>query len=140
MGKVQALVLCAILFQGCVVNRRPPNICGVNGFTLSPLEHIVEEIERPFYVRNVKGRLRSETGDWPEDWPILFEIRRTGKAAKIIKANADAEGNFEIPGLTDGWYCFKATVNGWRSVMGLIRVDKKAGPTETVAVTMKVGV
>jgi hypothetical protein len=124
----------------CALGRKPAPPCGIAGFTPSPLEHIVDEIERPFFVCAVKGRLRSEGGDWPTEWPILFEIRRTGKAAKTMRTYADPEGYFEIPGVAEGLYCFKATVSGWRSVMGQIKVSKKAGPQNTISIIMKVGV
>jgi len=57
-----------------------------------------------------------------------------------MRAFADAEGYFEITGVAEGLYCFKATVSGWRSVTGQIRVDKKAGPQNTISIIMKMGV
>jgi hypothetical protein len=42
--------------------------------------------------------------------------------------------------ITEGRYCFKATVNGWQSVTGIIIVSKRADPERSIVFEMKLGV
>jgi hypothetical protein len=137
---MRILGACLLILQSCSISRSPMAVCTTEGFTLSPIEHIVEQAEKPFVVSRVKGQLISEGGDWPPDWPILFEIRRIGKAAETVRVHADGKGYFEIPGVAEGRYCFKATVTGWRSVIGIIHVDKHADPEKSIRIVMLMGV
>ena len=118
----------------------PLDLCGFEGFTESAAEHIIDEIRQPFIVCRIKGKITNDEGVWPENLPILFEIRRTGKDSKTAQALADGNGTFEMPQMAEGRYCFKATVLGWRSVMGIIIVDKKADPKRTILINMLFGV
>lgn len=118
------------------VERR--SVCGFEGFTVFPSEHKTVEIEQPFIVRAVKGRLTNTLGVWPEDppFPTLFEIRRMGETA-VIQAHVDGEGNFKIPSVPEGQYCFKATAYLWESVMGIIIVSKRAGHKKSIQIGME---
>jgi hypothetical protein len=147
MDKASALIFSLLLLQFACFNRqvgqreiKPGYVCGIEGFTLSPVEHIVNEIKEPIIVRAVKGRLTNKQGGWPQDmpWPILFEVRRMGETA-IIQTRADGEGNFDIPSVQEGIYCFKATAPGWQSVMGIIIVKKKASPRNSIRIVMEIG-
>jgi hypothetical protein len=93
-------------------------------------------MEQPIIVRNVRGKVTNEIERWPKNCTILFEIRRIGNGAKTIQAYADGEGNFEIPSVAKGRYCFRATVEGWRSVIGMIKVDGRADPIKTILIVM----
>jgi hypothetical protein len=53
--------------------------CGIEGFTKSPSEHIVVELDRPLRVRTVEGTITSQGGEWPEGTFVLFELRPNGK-------------------------------------------------------------
>jgi hypothetical protein len=114
--------------------------CGIAGFTLSPSEHIVNEINEPFVVRRIQGRIDSAGGEWPDDWPILFEIRGIQNIAKIRGVHADGKGVFKMDHVKEGRYCFKATVNGWQSVVGIIIVNRKADPKSKITFVMELGV
>jgi hypothetical protein len=140
VAKMRILLACLLILQFCSSSKIPLTNCTIDGFTASPLEHMIETAERPFVVRQVKGQLTWEGVEWPEGEPILFEIRGPWPAEKIARANADAKGNFEIPGVAAGRYCFKATVSGWRSVIGVIKVDKHADPTRQIRIVMLLGV
>jgi hypothetical protein len=140
MAKMRILLACVLILQSCAASKRPMEPCPIEDFTLSRIEHIVEQAEKPFVVRHVRGQLISEGGDWPDDWPILFEIRGTWAGAKTIRAYADGKGNFEIPAVAEGRYCFKATVEGWRSVIGIIKVDRHANPKRSIRIVMLMGV
>ena len=146
MSNLRILILSFLVLQSCSsvghIGRdevKLRSICGIEGFTLAPSEHIVDEIEQPIIVRAVKGKLTNRQGGWPKDWPfpILFEIRKIGEAA-IIRARADDDGNFEIPAVPEGRYCFKATVEGWQSVMGIIKVDRRASPKKSIYIVMEI--
>jgi hypothetical protein len=135
-----ALFSCCLLLQSCSSDKIPVSICSFTYFTLSKTEHIIEEMEKPIIVLNVKGKITNEVGGWPDNTRILFEIRGIGKGAKTIQAQADGEGNFEIPRVAKGNNCFKATVDGWRSVMGILKVSRWADPNKRISIIMIPGV
>lgn len=113
----------------------------MDGFTLSPSEHIIDEITEPFVVREVKGRIDNVAGPgWWKDRLVLFEIRGIRKDTEIHKVYADENGNFAMKDITEGRYCFKATVDGWQSVVGIIVVGLKADPTNKITFVMNLGV
>jgi hypothetical protein len=140
MRNVAALLPLLLFIQSCSLERKPSDICKAEHFTKSRWEHFIEEIKQPIVVSIVKGKITNAQGGWPDNWPVLFEIRRTRKSAKTIQAYANVEGNFEIPDIAEGHYCFKATVEGWRSTIGTIIVDRKADPKKTILIVMKLGV
>jgi len=121
-------------------SQSPIGLCGINGFSDAVDEHIVNEIMEPFVVTGIRGTIRSEAGDWPEGIRVLFEVRSSRAGAKIQRAMTDAHGKFMMKGIPDGQYCFKATVNGWQSVMGVIIVSKKADPKNKIVFEMRLGV
>lgn len=141
------LFLSILILQACASVRqvehedlRPGLICGIEGFTISPIEHIVDEIKRPILVRAVKGKITNEQGGWPKDTSILFEIRELRGGGGTIKTYADGEGFFCIPGVAEGRYCFKATVVGWQSVIGIIQVDRRTKAKKSILIVMNIGV
>jgi len=147
MNFVRVLIMSLLLSQSCSFvgqasreEIRPAAVCGIEGFTSSSDEHIIDEITKLIIVRAVKGKITNEQGGWPTKWPILFEIRRTEGASETIKVYADNEGKFSIPDVAAGSYCFKATVDGWQSVIGIIKVDKKANPRNSIQIVLKIGV
>lgn len=145
MNNSRVLILGLLVLQSCSsvgnVGRdelKPGVICGIEGFTVFPSEHKTVGIEKPFIVRAVKGKLMNTFGEWPKDppFPTLFEIRRMGGTA-IIQASIDGEGNFKLPSVPEGQYCFKATAYLWESVMGIIIVSKKASHKKSIQIIME---
>jgi hypothetical protein len=114
--------------------------CGIEGFTLAIDEHIINEVEQPISVREIKGTILSATGQgWPQGHRVLFEIRELGQSL-IKRPYVDENGNFSMKKISDGRYCFKATIIGWQSVIGVIIVDKKTDPKNKILIEMKLGV
>ncbi len=134
------LALCCLLLQFCAHDKIPVSVCSTEYFTRAKPENFMVEMEQPIIVRNVRGKITNTVGGWPKESIILFELRRIENGTKTIQAYADAEGNFEVPHIAKGWYCFKATVDGWRSVKGIIRVDKWADPNKRIFIVMLLGV
>jgi hypothetical protein len=115
-------------------------LCGLTGFTESPAEHIINEVEEPFFVQEIKGKIINDVGDgWSKESRVLFEIRRTS-GGPVRRTLADERGNFIMKHIADGQYCFKATVLGWQSVMGIIIVNKKGGQKSEIVFSMRLGV
>lgn len=84
--------VCALLLCSCLASpargadSKPPapvKSCGIEGFTKSPSEHIVVELEKPLRVRSVEGVIASQGGGWPEGTFALFELRPTRGAGKV---------------------------------------------------------
>jgi hypothetical protein len=147
--RATALVLLPILLAACISRSRPPKEasnslgCGIEGFTLSALEHIVNEIRDPIVVRQVQGRISDIDGIaiWYEGHFPLLEIKAQGvNKTKVRGVYADRNGVFKMEGVPEGRYCFKATMDGWQSVMGIIIVSKKADPKSTIILRLPVGV
>ena len=114
--------------------------CGLDGFTKAIDEHIIDEVEKPFRVHKIAGRIMNDTGGWPRGLPILFEIREARRDAKVRRVYADRDGNFDMKEVKEGRYCFKATVMGWQSQMGTIFVDKKADRQNRIILKLNIGV
>ena len=115
-------------------------LCGVAGFTESAAEHIINEIEEPFFVQEIKGNIINDVGDgWSKESRVLFEVRRTS-GGPVRRTFADECGSFVMKHIPDGQYCFKATVLGWQSVMGIIVVNKRGGQKSAIVLNMHLGV
>jgi hypothetical protein len=119
----------------------PISLCSLDGFTLSAAEHIIEEIKQPFVIQKIEGSIVNfDNSTWSRDSRVLFEIRGIAKDGQIRRTYADENGYFVFNGITEGRYCFKATVLGWQSVMGIIIVSKKADPKGKIVFKMRLGV
>ncbi len=145
MNNIRVLIAGLLVLQSCSsvgyiqldeTERR--SVCGIGGFTILPSEHKTVEIEQPFVVRSVKGKLTNTLGGWPENppFPTLFEIRRKGEAG-VIQTHVDREGNFKIPSVPQGQYCFKVTAYLWESVVGIIIVSKRANREKSIRIVME---
>jgi hypothetical protein len=71
---------------------------------------------------------------------VLFEIEGPGGERKIRHATGDKKGRFKIGHVPPGIYKFKATRNGYQSVMGTIEVSAKAPEGARIVIPMNVGV
>src|SRR5262245_44386002 len=86
--------------------------CGIEGFTKSPSEHIVVELDRPFRVKTVEGVITSQGGEWPDGVFVLFELRPNHGKSKLRQSKTDSRGSFKVSDVPPGEYCFKAAVDG----------------------------
>lgn len=105
------------------------------GFVREKPELNKVELGEPIAVRTVAGVILS-----PDRGPLrgtLFEIR--DRSGKILSALSDDTGAFEIRHLRSGTYAFKATKNGFHSVVGTIVVSSKASPRNSIRIQVKVG-
>lgn len=82
-----------------------------DGFTRSPTEHIINEVDRPFLVRSVKGSVVLREGGTPLP-DVLIEIRGPGDSARVRRARTDGRGRFKLPGVPRGNYKVKTTCPG----------------------------
>jgi carboxypeptidase family protein len=111
----------------------------IKDFTKSPTEHIINRIYEPFVVRSVYGIITSP--GVREPFPgVLFEIQGPGVDKTVRKSITDKNGQFRIRHLPAGTYHFKATRDGFQSVVGTITVSKKADKNGTVKIEMRLGV
>jgi hypothetical protein len=112
----------------------------IEGFTKSPGEHIVVQLEQPFVVRSVKGIVRRAQGDEEPLPHVLIEIQGPGNDRRIRRATSDGRGRFEIGHVAGGTYRFKMTLNGLQSIVGTITVSKKAAKQDELKIEMPIGV
>ncbi len=59
---------------------------------------------------------------------------------EVRKVYADKNGNFYMKNIPEGRYCYKATVMGWQSQIGIIIIDMRADPDKKVFLKMRLGV
>jgi Carboxypeptidase regulatory-like domain len=81
-----------------------------------------------------KGGFR---GPLPE---VLFEIQGPDASKTIPRCHTDRSGRFGIARVPPGTYRFKATLNGFQSIMRTIVVSSKATKTDHIDIEMRVGV
>jgi hypothetical protein len=106
------------------------------GFLMSPTEHIIVELPEPLNVRSVGGSILDPHRDGLPD--VVFEIR--DESGTIRAGVSDSHGRFHMRGVPNGTYRFKATKNGFQSIVGTIVVTKRASRKTTVALQMNLGV
>jgi len=112
----------------------------VEGFTRSPYEHIINVIDEPFAVREVKGIIVLERGNGMVLPGVLFEILGPGNDRKIRRVTTNAQGQFKMRHMSLGTYKFKATLSAYQSVMGTIIVTKEAAKANEIKIEMRIGV
>ncbi|HKW35853.1 MAG TPA: carboxypeptidase-like regulatory domain-containing protein [Candidatus Acidoferrum sp.] len=123
-----------------VVPAKAQDKAAVGDFTKSPTEHIISQLDQPFVVRSLQGIVSRKEG-YQEPLPnVLFEIQGPGTGRKIRRATTDDHGRFKIGHVPAGTYKFKATLNGFQSVMGTITLSKKATTGNEIRLEMQVGV
>ncbi len=111
----------------------------IEDFTKSPTEHVINRIDAPFTVRSIRGIIIS-TGVREHFQGLLFELQGPGSDRTIRKAVTDENGQFMIKHVRAGAYHFKATRNGWQSVIGTIAVSKRADKHNRIKLNMRLGV
>ncbi len=131
-------LICLLLFAIAV--NPAQNKSPVGDFTKSPAEHIIIKIDQPFVVRSIKGTVIQKESSREPLASVLFEIQGPGANRKIRRATTDSHGRFKIGHTLPGTCKFKATLNGFQSVMGNIVVSEKAAKTAEIKLEMLVGV
>ncbi len=137
MAKFFAVAV-AIAFAATLAQDEP-GFPDISDFTKSPTEHIINYVPKPFVVRSVEGTIRLEAGRQKTIAGVLFEIQGPGSDRKITSAQTNKRGRFKIAGVRPGTYAFKATLNGFQSVVGRIIVSDAAPEAREIRVTLKVG-
>jgi len=122
--------LAVTLAAGCAAQERFET-GWLKGFTISPTEHIIDELDKPFTVRAVRGVVLDPSG--AEMDGVVVEIQ--DHAGRIRGAKT-----FKLDGVPEGTYKFKMTMNGFQSVVGDIVVSKKANKPDQMKIVMKLGV
>jgi Carboxypeptidase regulatory-like domain len=108
----------------------------LKGFTESPTEHIIDELDKPFTLRAVRGVVLDASG--AEMDGVVVEIR--DEAGRIRGTKTNRNGTFKLSGVPKGTYKFKVTMNGFQSVVGNLIISKMANKTDQMKIAMKVGV
>ena len=108
-------------------------------FSKSPTEHIIVRMEEPFVVRSINGLIIREQSNKEPLTGVLFEIQGPGDERTMRQATTDEHGRFKMGRVPLGTYKFKATFNGFQSVMGTIVVSKAAAQKDEVKIEMRVG-
>ncbi len=111
----------------------------LKGFTKSPTEHIIEKLEATPVMRIVEGTVGSKSLDKPLEG-VLIEIRGPGATETLRSAVSDRRGRFRFRPLPDGEYKMKATLNGFRSVVGAVSVRRSAKEHKRLRIDMLHGV
>jgi hypothetical protein len=104
------------------------------GFTKLEQEQVIVELPKPLHVREVSGTVVAVKGREPVR-KALFELRDDA-TGKVKATKADAEGRFRIKHIKDGKYTFKATRNGYQSVVGVLIVREKAPESQPLSIEM----
>ena len=110
----------------------------LKGFTVSPNEHIMNEIEKPFTVRSIEGVISDPNGSPLAG--VLIEIRGPRDEQKFYSATTDDNGRYHVKHVKQGTYMFKTTYRSFQSEYGKIVVSKKADPKVRIDLRLPVGV
>jgi hypothetical protein len=106
------------------------------GFTKSPTEWYIEDLPEPLRVRSVQGSIiRLNSVDALDG--VVFEIR--DESGTVRAGVSDSRGRFRIRGVPNGTYRFKATKNGFSSIVGTVVVVKTVAKKSTITLYMAVG-
>ena len=95
----------------------------LKGFTKLPTEHIIERLKEITTMRKVEGFVGSKELDRPLEG-VLIEIRGPGQSEKFSTTKSDHRGHFRFGRTPNGVYTVKLTLNGFRSVVGTVSVQR----------------
>jgi hypothetical protein len=101
----------------------------LKGFIKSPTEHIIERLEKVPTLQNVEGFVGSKELDQPLEG-VVIEIRGPGEAETVRAAKSNQQGRFRFGRVPDGAYTIKLTLNGFRSVVGTVAVQRSVKTSE----------
>ena len=111
----------------------------LKGFSKSPTEHIIVRMHDPLTVSAVRGTLLFKDHNDPFK-DATFEIRGPGTSERIRGAKSDSAGQFIIRHVPQGTCAFKATKDGFQSVVGTLIVSKREDRQKTIKIEMTVEV
>lgn len=94
----------------------------------------VKELPRSFEVRAIRGALIFGEHALPE---AFFEVRDAN--GHVFTAKTDEHGAFTFPDARAGRYDFKATKNGFESVVGTVIVSDSAPKKNRIRVQLSLG-
>jgi hypothetical protein len=133
-----AILLVVGMAVSCLAQERFPS-GEFKGFTKSSTEHIVSRVDEPITVSSVHGIVVFKGKDDALK-QVVFEIRGPGTSERIRATKSGEDGRFSIPRVSEGTYVFKATKDGFQSVVGSLIVSKKADHKQVVKIEMPLGV
>jgi Carboxypeptidase regulatory-like domain len=96
-------------------------------------------LDEPITVTSVHGIVVFKGKDAPLK-QVVLEIRGPGSSERIMAAKSRDDGRFTIPRVSEGTYVFKATKDGFQSVVGTLIVSKKADHNKSIKIEMPLGV
>jgi hypothetical protein len=91
-------------------------------------------------IRVVAGTVVRSVGDESPLENALIELRDPNGSKIIGATKTDLQGRFNIAGIPQGTYVFKATTLGFQSVVGTVVVSAKAKRTNILVLHLKPGV
>jgi hypothetical protein len=106
------------------------------GFIKSPTEHAIVELPDAIDVRSIQGSMKDPHNDALFD--VSFEIR--DETGTIRTGVSNSKGRFNIRGVPKGTYRFKATKDGFQSIVGTVVVNKTAPKNNTITLQLQLGV
>lgn len=109
------------------------------GFTKTKLEHMIVEIDEVLTVPDIGGVVNRAVGEGEGLEHALVEIRGPGQGGKVVGVRTNKQGEFRFGRRRAGLYRFKISMEGFRSVVGTILVDKSA-PRRPLTFRMEPGV
>jgi hypothetical protein len=133
------VVLITLCVAGCCWAQERFKSGEFKGFTKSPTEHIISRLDEPITVYSVRGKIIVKGNDDPLT-EVVFEIRRPGSFERIRAAKSGHDGRFNIAHVPEGTYSFKATKDGFQSVVGTLIVSKKANRQKAIEIALPIGV
>jgi hypothetical protein len=136
---LRKLVLITIFVVGSCLAQERFQSGEFKGFTKSPSEHIISRLDEPITIYSVRGRTIFRGKNDPLNG-VVFEIRGPGDSERIRATKSNHDGSFSIARVPEGTYSFKATKDGFQSVVGTLIVSKKANRQTTIEIALPIGV
>ena len=144
--RAQVLGFCALRRSG-PGSPPPSQACRLADFSPADSEHIVEFLSEPVVARLPQGRLSSAEGAWPPGHASAIELvpRGAKPAVDRVKVRVGDDGRFSLvelvaPDAVETVFCFKASSDGWQSVVGELVLSRLAAPGSTIELVLEPGV
>jgi hypothetical protein len=117
--------------------------CDWESFEPAPYDHIIEGIEGVKSLSSFAGRftlspLSVEGGGWPPATVARIEIHGPNGLKEFVIVSGD--GRFSRPGFPEGMYCFKVSLDGFRTVTGDFVIDHDANSDSIIEIEFIISV